>query len=504
MNAPSAPNYATRYLKIRRLPNPMQFQNTFAALPSSFYTKQLAEPMPDASLVCVSTEAANLLGKDAAELIANQAWREMLSAGEPLKGADPLAAVYAGHQFGVWAGRLGDGRALLLGEVVTPSGSLELQLKGGGKTPYSRGGDGYAVLRSSIRELLCSEAMAGLGIPTTRALSLSVSDRPVIRETFETSAVVCRMAPSFIRFGSFEYFCHFNRHQDLQTLADYAIDKFFPECRVSTDPYAEFVKQVTLRTAVMVARWQAVGFCHGVMNTDNMSILGLTIDYGPFGFLDNFDPAHICNHSDDLGRYSYENQPRVAHWNCYCLAQALMPLIKNTEIAEASLQVFTAAYDNEFTSLMRAKLGLTIALDSDIDLMKSMFEMLRLNRADFTLFFRGLASIAQDNRCRDLMLDWASFDAWKIIYLDRLSKESQPKELISHNMQKVNPARVLRNHIAETAISLARGDRGKPDFTEVNRLLKAFSNPFTDEAEFADLSLLPPAWASELSVSCSS
>jgi serine/tyrosine/threonine adenylyltransferase len=482
----------------------IQFQNSFAALPTSFYTKQLAQPMPDPSLVVVSPGAAKLIDLEAPEILQSSAWQSMLSGGTPLPGADPLAAIYAGHQFGQWAGQLGDGRALLLGEVKTSNGPMELQLKGSGPTPYSRRADGYAVLRSSIRELLCSEAMAGLGIPTTRALSMSVSDRPVVRETFETSAIVCRMAPSFIRFGSFEYFCHFNKHDDLKILTDYAIDRFYPEARTSAEPYGEFLKLVTQRTAVMVAHWQSVGFCHGVMNTDNMSILGLTLDYGPFGFLDAFDEEHICNHSDDLGRYSFANQPRVAHWNCYCLAQALMPLIKDVALAEEALAAFNPAFENAYLGLMRRKLGLLDPQQDDQQLIQATLALLQANKADFTLFFRYLATIATDNRCRDLMLDWVTFDTWKAKYLDRLGAEKTDEKARRTTMLSVNPAFVLRNHLAETAIQQARGDFGQVDFSELHRLLRAAESPFSEDVEFETYRKLPPSWASELSVSCSS
>jgi serine/tyrosine/threonine adenylyltransferase len=482
----------------------IQFQNSFAALPSSFHTKQFAQPMPDATLVAVSPTAAKLLDLDASDISQSNAWQTMLSGGTPLPGAEPLAAIYAGHQFGQWAGQLGDGRALLLGEVKTMHGPMELQLKGSGPTPYSRRADGYAVLRSSIRELLCSEAMAGLGIPTTRALSMSVSDRPVIRETFETSAIVCRMAPSFIRFGSFEYFCHFNKHADLKTLADYTIDRFYPTAKNSAEPYSEFLKLVTEKTALMVAHWQSVGFCHGVMNTDNMSILGLTLDYGPFGFLDAFDEEHVCNHSDDLGRYSFANQPRVAHWNCYCLAQALMPLIKDVALAEEALAAFNPAFETAYVGLMRKKLGLVEPQDDDAQFIQATLALLQANKADFTLFFRYLATIDIDQRCRDLMLDWVTFDTWRAKYLARVNVEKTSAELRRSTMLSVNPAYVLRNHLAEQAIQLARGDKGEVSYSEISRLLKALESPFSESVEFEAYGELPPSWASDLSVSCSS
>jgi serine/tyrosine/threonine adenylyltransferase len=482
----------------------IQFQNSFAALPASFYTKQQAHPMPDPKLVTVSAGAAKLLDLEPTEILNSAEWQAMLAGGQTLPGADPLAAVYAGHQFGQWAGQLGDGRALLLGEVQTSNGPMELQLKGSGPTPYSRRADGFAVLRSSIRELLCSEAMAGLGIPTTRALSMSVSDRPVIRESYETSAIVCRMAPSFIRFGSFEYFCHFNKHAELKILADYTIDRFYPSAKNAAEPYSEFLRLVTEKTAVMVAHWQSVGFCHGVMNTDNMSILGLTLDYGPFGFLDAFDEEHICNHSDDLGRYSFANQPRVAHWNCYCLAQALMPLIKDVELAEAALASFSPKFEATYLALMRSKMGFLQALDDDAKLIQATLALLQANKADFTLFFSHLATLEQDNACRDLMLDWAAFDAWKAHYLQRLALEKCTATVRQTTMRAANPAYVLRNHLAEQAIQKARGDNGTIDYSEIDRLLQALSNPFVHRTEFADYASLPPSWAAELSVSCSS
>src|SRR5690606_23829644 len=256
-------------------------------------------------------------------------------------GGQTLAAVYSGHQFGVWAGQLGDGRAHLLGEVAGPRGSWELQLKGSGMTPYSRMGDGRAVLRSSVREYLASEAMHGLGIPTTRALALVVSDDPVMRETVETAAIVTRMSPSFVRFGSFEHWSSRRQPEELRILADYVIDKFYPDCRQADDgphePLLRLLAEVTRRTALLMADWQAVGFCHGVMNTDNMSILGLTLDYGPYGFMDTFRLDHICNHSDTEGRYAWNRQPSVALWNLYRLGGSLHALVPDVEALRAVL-----------------------------------------------------------------------------------------------------------------------------------------------------------------------
>ncbi|RPH61039.1 MAG: YdiU family protein, partial [Burkholderiales bacterium] len=304
----------------------LRFENSYARLAPGFHTRLAATPLSAPRLVAASTAALDLLGLDPAR-IAGPEFVEVFAGNRIPRGAEPLAAVYSGHQFGVWAGQLGDGRALLLGEVARPAGNWEVQLKGSGRTPYSRGADGRAVLRSSIREFLCSEAMAALGIPTTRALAIVAADEPVFRETVETAAVVTRLSPSFVRFGSFEHFYAANRMDSLRQLADHVIGKFWPALAGEPNPWLALLREAMQRTARLVARWQAVGFCHGVMNTDNMSVLGLTIDYGPFGFLDGFDFDHVCNHSDHGGRYSYAMQPRIAEWNCWCLGQALMPLI---------------------------------------------------------------------------------------------------------------------------------------------------------------------------------
>ena len=299
---------------------------------ASFYTRLPPAPLPEPYLVGFSEAAGNLIGIGEDEL---PGLTDALAGNRQIAGSDPLAAVYSGHQFGVYVPRLGDGRALLLGEAVGPTGEhWELQLKGSGKTPYSRMGDGRAVLRSSIREFLGSEALHHLRVPTTRALAVIGSDQPVIRETVETAAVTLRMSPTFVRFGSFEYFYWTRQYDALRQLADYVIARFYPECRAAQQPYLAFLEQVARRTARLVAQWQGVGFCHGVLNTDNMSILGITIDYGPFGFMDAFDGGYICNHSDVNGRYAYNMQPQIAHWNLYALGQALVALTDDVDCNE--------------------------------------------------------------------------------------------------------------------------------------------------------------------------
>ena len=339
----------------------LAWKHGFAALGPDFFTELRPTPLPAPHWVGTSTAVAQLIGLDADWLQRDEAL-QAFTGNTLLAGSRPLASVYSGHQFGVWAGQLGDGRAILLGETAA---GLEIQLKGAGRTPYSRMGDGRAVLRSSIREFLCSEAMHGLGIPTSRALCITGSPAPVRREEVETASVVTRVAPSFVRFGHFEHFAANDLQAQLKTLADYVIDRYYPECRDTRDfggnAYAALLQAVSERTARLMAQWQGVGFCHGVMNTDNMSILGLTIDYGPFQFLDAFVPGHVCNHSDNQGRYAYNRQPNVAYWNLFCLAQALLPLIGDQELAKQALESYKTVFPEAFMARMRAKLGLVEA-----------------------------------------------------------------------------------------------------------------------------------------------
>jgi len=493
----------------------LAWDNAFGRLPGHFHTRLSPTPLPAPYFVAAAPEAAALIGIEAATLRRPEAV-EPLAGSAVVAGTDPLAAVYSGHQFGVYVPQLGDGRALLLGGVRGTDGRLwELQLKGSGKTPYSRMGDGRAVLRSSIREFLCSEAMHALGIPTTRALAIMGSDQPVFRETVETAAVVTRMAPSFVRFGSFEFFFWRGEHEALRQLADYVIDAFYPQCRDAGDgpaPYLALLREVARRTARLIARWQGVGFCHGVMNSDNMSILGLTIDYGPFGFIDAFDAGHVCNHSDEQGRYAYSQQPAVAHWNLYCLGQAMIPLTLEVEATQAALDTYKDDYAQAIDEVMRAKLGLRSAEAGDEALIEQLIGVLHANRVDWTLFWRKLASMrldsaspADDAPVRDLFADRAAFDAWATGYRARLRREGSSDDGRAAAMNRVNPKYVLRNHLAEVAIGKARGDGGEPrDFSEVERLLHVLARPYDDQPEFDDYAKAPPQWAAGLSLSCSS
>ncbi len=423
----------------------------------------------------------------------------VLAGNEVPNGVQPFASVYSGHQFGVWAGQLGDGRALLLGEIDTPAGAMEVQLKGSGLTPYSRMGDGRAVLRSSIREFLCSEAMHALGIPTTRALAVIASPQSVRRETIETAAVVTRVAPSFLRFGHFEHFAHTAQDVDsLKRLLDAATQRYFP----GTDGPAALLEEVARRTARLVAQWQLVGFCHGVMNTDNMSLLGLTIDYGPFGFLDAFDPMHVCNHSDDQGRYAYARQPSVAFWNLHALAQALLPLIEGAkEAASEQLLAALEAYKREFAAAMvsglRAKLGLVAEHGDDAALADDLLKLMAEDRTDFTIAWRRMSDLAA---ARDCFMQRDKFDAWADRYRARLALENSHQTERTARMHCANPKFVLRNHLAQTAIERAQ----QGDFAEAQRLLKVLQRPYDEQPDNDTDAGFPPTWATQLEVSCSS
>jgi len=486
------------------------FDNSFAALPDAFYTRLNPHPLPEPYVVGVSDEVAGLLGLPEA-LLNSPAFAEIFAGNRLLPGSEPLAAVYSGHQFGVWAGQLGDGRAHLLGGLRNELGHWEIQLKGAGRTPYSRGADGRAVLRSSIREFLCSEAMAGLGVPTTRALCVIGADHPVRREEIETAAVVARVAPGFVRFGSFEHWASRDRQVELKQLADYVIDTFRPACRAAANPYAELLADAARRTGELIAHWMAVGFMHGVMNTDNMSILGLTLDYGPFGFMEAFDAGHICNHSDHHGRYSYRNQPAVAQWNLYRLADALLPLIGRPALAQAAVdEQFGPAFEGKFEQLFGAKLGLRAKLDGDEDFIGETFGFLQQHRPDFTLFFRALSRLPgavdpenaakTDAPLRDMFVDRSACDVWLAGWRARLAQTPWDDAERQAAMLAANPKYVLRNWLAEVAIRQAKAG----DFSEVQRLLACLRHPYDEQPEFDAYAALPPDWANGLAVSCSS
>jgi hypothetical protein len=410
---------------------------------------------------------------------------------------EPVAALYGGHQFGVWAGQLGDGRAILLGEVRTPSGPWELQIKGGGITAFSRFADGRAVIRSTVREFLASEALYHLGVPTTRALAMAAGDEPVLRETVERAATVVRLAPSFVRFGSFEIFHYRGQHAEVKALADYVIDRFYPECGMEDDRYARFFDAVVARTATLMAHWQAIGFAHGVMNTDNFSILGLTLDYGPYGFMEAYEPGFICNHTDETGRYAFDRQPTIGLWNCYALSEALSSLV-DAPLREAALSRFAPAYRAAFLNLMRAKLGLADVREDDADLILELFTMLEARRVDWTRFWRAISH--DDARALALLGADEASRTWFGRYAARAAGDERGDAERRAAMRAVNPKYVLRNWVAQEAIAAC--ERG--DDSVVRTALDVLRAPFDEHPEHERWAQPAPPEYRALSVSCSS
>lgn len=491
----------------------------FAELGGAFSVAVDPVPLPDPVLLAVSNDAAALVGlqppRDASQ---QQTWAQAFGGHPGPLVAHSRATVYAGHQFGNWAGRLGDGRALLLGQwpAAQPYAPdfpdvWEVQLKGSGPTPFSRMGDGWAVLRSSIREFLCSEAMAALGIPTTRALCLVGSTRPVRRERIETAAIVTRLAPSFIRFGHFEHFSYSGQSEELRRLVDWVIARHAPHCAADAQPALALLRWVTVRTARLIAQWQAVGFVHGVMNTDNMSILGWTIDYGPFGFVDAFDPFYTPNTTDREGRYAYARQPAVARWNLLALAQSLLPLIGDPQAALAAVQTFDTEFEHTLHGLLCAKLGLQTAHADDAELLREWMGCLAANRSDWTFTFRALATVARDlpsawpdRLAGQFSRDRACADAWLARYVQRLRADGPlPPAERAAAMNRVNPAVVPRHHVLQAAI--ARAEAGEA--SAVPELLQRLRKPFDeqpDDALWRELAAPPPPDAPPACLSCSS
>lgn len=489
---------------MRTLEN-LQFDNTYARLPEDFYKRVMPTPLPSPCLVSFNQAAAALIDLDPDEAKRPE-FAGCFGGSFLLPGADPVAMLYYGHQFGVYAGQLGDGRAILLGEVRNQAGEKwDLHLKGAGQTPFSRDGDGRAVLRSTIREYLCGEAMHGLGIPTTRSLCIVAGDEPVLRETAETGAMLLRMAPTHVRFGSFEAFYYRRQYDHVTLLADYVIAQFFPHLAGVEDKYQRLFVAVAVRTAHLIAQWQAVGFAHGVMNSDNMSILGLTLDYGPFGFLDEYNPGFICNHSDHQGRYAFHHQPDIGYFNLRCLAQALSPLLTQGQ-AQAALDQYEAAFAARYEALMREKLGLREARPEDQALVGELLNLLHANRADYTNFFRALSDFRQapeekNDSLRDFFLDRGAFDGWAGKYKGRLRAEDSQDAERAVRMDRVNPKYVLRNYLAQTAIERATRHR---DYSEITRLLELLGNPFSEVPGMEEYAAPPPDWGKQIIVSCSS
>ncbi len=484
----------------------LKFDNRFARLPEIFYSKVKPTPFNSAHyLVSFNHQAAALIDLDDS-FTADQDFIDYLTGKKTFKSADPLAMLYSGHQFGGYNPQLGDGRAILMTEVINNNNEhWDLQLKGSGLTPYSRDGDGRAVLRSTIREYLCSEAMAGLGIDTTRALCIIAANDEVYRETIETGALLVRMAQSHIRFGSFEIFYYRNQPEHVKTLADYTIEHYFPKYLKSQTKYIDWLSEIVIRTAKLIANWQAVGFAHGVMNTDNMSILGLTLDYGPFGFVEKYDPNFICNHSDHAGRYAFKEQPNIGLWNLSCLAQALLPLM-TVDAAKACLALYEKAFINEYVALMQRKLGFTSSENNDLNLINQLLKLLEKNASDYTRFFRMLSDFSTSNfehndKIRNQFIDINAWDEWAALYQTRLIQEKSNDDKRKQQMNSCNPKYIFRNYMAEIAIRKARDEQ---DYSEIDTLLKILQKPYDEHPDMQHYADEPPEWANSIAVSCSS
>jgi uncharacterized protein YdiU (UPF0061 family) len=506
---------------VRELPPDPVITNVPRAVRNACYTQVEPTPVPSPKLLGWSDAAGDMLGI-ARPSSATCAAVEVLTGNRVLAGMQPYAARYGGHQFGHWAGQLGDGRAITLAETVNAQGQrFDLQLKGAGPTPYSRTADGRAVLRSSVREFMCSESMHHLGVATTRALSLCATGATVVRDMFydgnpepEPGAVVCRVAPSFVRFGNFEILTSHGELDALKRLADYVLVTHYPHLGApSPAVYASWFEEICRRTALMINDWMRAGFVHGVMNTDNMSILGLTIDYGPYGWLEGYEPAWTPNTTDAQGRrYCYGNQPQIAHWNLLQLANALYPLIEDKAPLERGLAVYADVFQSTWQATLAAKLGLSAtAQPDDAQLNSELFELLEAVETDYTLFFRLLATVPVDDAAdtaTDLALveplrrafyTDAAFEpghagklaAWLRRYIVRVRCDASPAHTRSERMNRVNPKYVLRNYLAQLAIDALNND----DASVMERLMTVLQNPYDEQPAHNEFADKRPEWA---------
>ena len=474
----------------------LKLDTPYLELDPIFFDEVEPTPLIRPFLISASKEAAKLLGlKDDIHL--DEKLVEILNGTHKLEGSKPFAMTYAGHQFGYFVPRLGDGRAINLGKV----NGQNLQLKGAGETLYSRHGDGRAVLRSSIREYLMSEAMHGLGIETSRALALIGSDTKVYREIWEKGAIVLRLSPTWVRFGTFEYFNAKGEHDKLQKLADYVIDESFPHLKGVENLYLKMYAEIVKNTATTIAKWQSVGFNHGVMNTDNMSIDGRTIDYGPFAFLDDYESGYICNHTDKDGRYSFKNQPGIAHWNLGQLAKAISPIVNYEASVEVLESVFGEAYESEYLDIMYKKMGLFTSDDRDIELLKWMLGSLESASIDYTAFFRKLSRYnAEKSDILGICVFRTPLEEWLESYDKRLDKESLTEDERHKRMLAKNPKYILKNHILQEAIDKAKTG----EFGMIDDLLKVAHNPFEEHYELEHLAKTTPLKSKNIKLSCSS
>ncbi|MFB9951359.1 YdiU family protein [Rhizobium puerariae] len=471
-----------------------QFDNSYARLPDRFFASVYPEPVKGPRLIKFNQELADALGVEAD--FSDPARLAAILAGNVVPpGASPIAMAYAGHQFGNFVPQLGDGRAILLGELVDREGRRrDIQLKGAGPTPFSRRGDGRAALGPVLREYIVSEAFAALGIPATRALAAVATGEPVYRERVEQGAVFVRVAASHVRVGTFQFFAARGDNDGVKLLADYVIDRHYPELGGAENPYLPLLQAVAGRQARLIARWMGIGFIHGVMNTDNMTISGETIDFGPCAFLDEYDPMKVFSSIDQMGRYAYRNQPGIGQWNIARLAECLLPLLDSDEdravdAANAVLKEFGERFQRQWIDVFRAKTGLSSAADGDGELIQALLAAMHAGEADFTLAFRRLADAAggRDEAFLACFADPREAADWLSLWRERLAAEELPGEERVAAMRAVNPAVIPRNHRVEEALSAANYG----DFSFFERLLEALENPFEERPEFADL-MTPP------------
>ena len=468
--------------------------HAYAELPQEFYNLQNWQGFDNPLLVIENSQLKQELGFDNIE---QQKLLDIFNGLSSIENLKPLSMVYSGHQFGQYVEQLGDGRGLLLGEIDSSEGSIDIHLKGAGKTPYSRFGDGRAVLRSVIREYLCGEAMHALSIPTSRALMIIGSDEIVIREKSETAAMLARTAKTHIRFGNFEYFHYNKKPEHVKVLADFCIDNYPAYFSKAKNIYEEFFRSVVKQTAVMIAQWQACGFNHGVMNTDNMSILGETFDYGPYGFMEDYLPTYVCNHSDHQGRYAFKNQPYIGLWNCSALGHALSSLISEEAQGEI-LQTYEEIFQNTLAKLFREKLGLKQDKSEDAALIQGLLDIMESEKLDYTNTFRNLTQALTNKITPELDSDVAK--SWIVSFQERQTAEglSLNKKVIS--MNQVNPKFILRNYMAQEAIDAAENN----DFSILETLIIILTKPFKEHKEYQNFANKSPAWAKDLEISCSS
>ncbi|MGK3984462.1 YdiU family protein [Sorangium sp. So ce136] len=473
------------------------FDNTYARLPDRFHARVSPARVREPRVVKVNRALAELLGLDA-DRLASAEGAQVLAGNTLPEGAESIALAYAGHQFGSFVSQLGDGRAILLGEVVGKDGKRrDIQLKGAGRTPFSRGGDGRAALGPVLREYVVSEAMAALGVPTTRALAAVTTGEPVYREEVLPGAVLTRVAASHIRVGTFQFFAARGDREALATLASYALARHYPEATGSGNDALALLDRVIAAQASLVARWLGVGFVHGVMNTDNTSISGETIDYGPCAFLDEYDPEKKFSSIDRGGRYAFGNQPGIAQWNMARLAEALLPLLADDEkeavrVATERVQSFTGLFVEAHERVLRAKLGLVREEDEDLALAADLLDRLTSNHVDYTVFFRGLcasaADPAADAQVASLFAEPGAFRDWAEAWRRRLAREDVAPEARASAMRGVNPAFIPRNHRIEELIQAAVL---RDDFGPFETLVQVLSRPYDDQPEFAHLSEPP-------------